>query len=123
MNLTLYRPDDITIVRRATGDFVVKAEKVDISRTAIDPTMTIKRSARKGLRANWSAVYNGCAKELGFVVSDRITLSVFGDGDVQDTVTAFRPWIAGEVLALEVHVWHRRRVRITRRTILTSMVG
>jgi len=43
-------------------------------------------------------------KELGFAVSDRITLVVAGGVEIQEAVKAFQKWIADEVLALQVSV-------------------
>ena len=43
-------------------------------------------------------------KELGFAVSDRITLSVGGAAEIQEAVKAFQKWIADEVLAVRVTV-------------------
>jgi isoleucyl-tRNA synthetase len=43
-------------------------------------------------------------KELGFAVSDRITLFVAGGVEIQEAVKAFQKWIADEVLALKVSV-------------------
>jgi hypothetical protein len=39
---------------------------------------------------------------LGFAVSDRITLFVGADAEIQEAVTAFQKWIAEEVLAVRV---------------------
>ena len=46
-------------------------------------------------------------KELGFAVSDRVTLSVGGPVEIQEAVKAFQKWIAFEVLALRVTVGER----------------
>jgi isoleucyl-tRNA synthetase len=43
-------------------------------------------------------------KELGFAVSDRVTLSVSGPAEIQEAVKAFQKWIADEVLAVKVTV-------------------
>jgi len=43
-------------------------------------------------------------KELGFAVSDRVTLSVGGPAEIQESVKAFQKWIADEVLAVRVTV-------------------
>jgi isoleucyl-tRNA synthetase len=43
-------------------------------------------------------------KELGFAVSDRITLAVGAGPEIEDAVKAFEKWIAAEVLATKVGV-------------------
>jgi isoleucyl-tRNA synthetase len=94
-------PDDITIVRRAAGDLVVQEEGGYFA--AIDPTVT-PELLREGIAREIVSRVQRLRKELGFAVSDRITLKVFGDDTVQDVVMHYREWIAEEVLALDVPV-------------------
>ena len=93
--------EDVTIVRRATGDLVVKEDGGYF--TAIDPTLT-PELRREGIARELVSRVQRLRKELDLAVSDRIVLSVAGDEDVRETVGQFRDWIASEVLALEVHV-------------------
>ena len=44
---------------------------------------------------------------MGFAVSDRVTLSVGGPAEIQESVKAFQKWIADEVLAIRVTVGER----------------
>jgi isoleucyl-tRNA synthetase len=93
--------DDLTIVRRASGDLVVKEEGGYFA--AIDPTLT-PELRREGVARELVSRVQRLRKELGFAVSDRIRLAVFGDDEVRDAVTALKDWIAGEVLARDVHI-------------------
>jgi isoleucyl-tRNA synthetase len=43
-------------------------------------------------------------KELLFAVSDRITLHVGADAEIQEAVKVFEKWIADEVLAMRVSI-------------------
>ena len=94
-------PEDVTIVRRATGSYVVKEDGAYFA--AIDPTIT-PELRREGIARELVSRVQRLRKELGFAVSDRITLSVAGDEETQETVLQFREWIAEEVLARDVHV-------------------
>lgn len=93
--------DDLTIVRRASGDLVVKEEGGYFA--AIDPTVT-PELRREGLARELVSKIQRLRKDLSFAVSDRIVLGIFGDDEVQDAANALKDWIAGEVLAREVHI-------------------
>ena len=93
--------DDVTIVRRASGELVVEEEAGFFA--ALDPVVT-PELRREGLaRELVSRVQRG-RKETGLAVSDRIVLYVGGDADVRAAVETHGAWIAGEVLATRV-VW------------------
>jgi isoleucyl-tRNA synthetase len=94
-------PDDLTIVRRASGELVVKEE--DGYFAAIDPTLT-PELRREGVARELISRIQRLRKELGFAVSDRIQLAIYGDDEVRDAATALKDWIAGEVLARDVHI-------------------
>ena len=92
---------DVTIVRRASGDLVVQEERGFFA--AIDPTIT------PALRREWVAReiisrVQRMRKDAGLAVSDRIRLSIQGDPDVEDAVEAHRSWIGDEVLARELFI-------------------
>lgn len=94
-------PEDLTIVRSASGDLVVKEEAGYFA--ALDPT--VSRELRlEGLARELVSRVQRLRKELGFAVSDRITLSVAGGQEIQDAVNAFEKWIAAEVLAVKITV-------------------
>ena len=92
--------DDLTIVRRATGDMVVKYSDGYVA--AIDPTVT-SELRREGISRELVNRVQRLRKELGFAVSDRIVLTVAGEAELTEAVTAHRDWISAEVLAPELH--------------------
>ncbi len=94
-------PDDLTIVRRASGDLVVQEEGGFVA--ALDPTVT-PALHREGLARELVSRVQRLRKETGLAVSDRIVLYVGGDPDVQGAVEEHGRWIGGEVLATRV-VW------------------
>jgi isoleucyl-tRNA synthetase len=97
----LLDPEDLTIVRRASGDLVVKEEKGYFA--ALDPAVTpILR--QEGIARELVSRIQRLRKEAGFSVSDRIRLHVAGDAEVEEAVRAHREWIAGEVLARQVDI-------------------
>jgi isoleucyl-tRNA synthetase len=93
--------EDLSIVRRASGDLVVKAEGGYVA--AIDPTIT-PELRREGVARELVNRVQRLRKELGYDVSDRIALMVAGDPAVLDAVQAHGDWIAGEVLATQLDV-------------------
>jgi isoleucyl-tRNA synthetase len=93
--------DDVTIVRRAVGDLVVQEGGGYFA--AIDPAVT-PALVREGIARELVSRIQRLRKELGFAVSDRVTLALFGDEILQDMVMHYREWIAEEVLALDVQV-------------------
>jgi isoleucyl-tRNA synthetase len=94
-------PDDVTIVRKASGALVVQHEGVRFA--AIDPTVTPALRA-EGIAREVVSRTQRLRKETGLDVSDRIILRVSGDPVVLDSVAAHRDWIAGEVLARDVEM-------------------
>jgi isoleucyl-tRNA synthetase len=91
--------DDVTIIRRASGDLVVQEDAGFFA--AIDPTVTPELELEGYAREVVSRVQR-MRKEAGFAVSDRITLTIGGGSDVHAFVRAHRAWIADEVLATEL---------------------
>jgi isoleucyl-tRNA synthetase len=94
-------PDDLTVVRRASGNLVVKEEAGFFA--AIDPTVT-PELRREGLARELVSRIQRMRKEASFAVSDRIVVYVAGDAETEGTVDAFREYISGEVLARELIV-------------------
>jgi isoleucyl-tRNA synthetase len=93
--------EDLTIVRTASGDLVVKEEGGYFA--ALDPA--VSRELRlEGIARELVSRIQRLRKELGFAVSDRITLFVAGNAEIQEAVGAFQKWIADEVLARKVGV-------------------
>lgn len=96
--------EDLTVVRRASGELVVKEEGGYFA--ALDPVVT-RELRLEGLARELVSRVQRLRKELGFAVSDRVTLSVGGPAEIQESVKAFQKWIADEVLALRVTVGER----------------
>ncbi|HMH85607.1 MAG TPA: isoleucine--tRNA ligase [Gemmatimonadaceae bacterium] len=93
--------EDLTVVRTASGDMVVKEEGGYFA--ALDSVVT-RELRLEGLAREVVSRVQRLRKELGFAVSDRITLRVGGGAEIQEAVKAFQKWIADEVLALKVAV-------------------
>ena len=94
-------PEDVTIVRRASGDLVVQEEAGFFA--ALDPFVT-PELRREGLARELISRIQRLRKESGLAVSDRIVLYVGGDAEVRAAVRAHGEWIGSEVLATRV-VW------------------
>jgi isoleucyl-tRNA synthetase len=92
-------PDDVSIVRRASGDLVVKAENGYVA--AIDPEISDALRG-EGIARELVNRVQRLRKELDYAVSDRIALGVTGDPAVLDAVMAHADWIANEVLATQL---------------------
>ncbi|MGH7604649.1 MAG: isoleucine--tRNA ligase [Gemmatimonadaceae bacterium] len=96
--------DDFTIVRRASGELVVKEEAGYFA--ALDPLVT--RDLRlEGLARELVSRIQRLRKESGFAVSDRITLFVGAEDEIREAVKEFQQWIADEVLAVRFSVGER----------------
>jgi isoleucyl-tRNA synthetase len=96
--------EDLTIVRSASGDMVVKEEAGYFA--ALDPTVSHELRL-EGLARELVSRIQRLRKELGFAVSDRITLFIGGGAEIQEAVKAFQKWIADEVLAVKLVVGDR----------------
>jgi isoleucyl-tRNA synthetase len=96
--------EDLTVVRRASGELVVKEEGGYFA--ALDPVVT-RELRLEGLARELVSRIQRLRKELGFAVSDRVTLSVGGPAEIQEAVKAFEKWIADEILARRVTVGER----------------
>jgi isoleucyl-tRNA synthetase len=94
-------PDDVTILRRAVGDLVVRESGGLLA--AIDPRLT-DSLRREGIAREVVSRVQRLRKDAKLAVSDRIVLRVSGDAPIEDAVREYNDWIAGEVLAREVVV-------------------
>lgn len=92
--------EDVTIVRRASGDHVVKYSGGYVA--AIDPAVT-PELRREGISRELVNRVQRLRKELGFAVSDRIVLTVAGGAELTEAVTSHRDRISAEVLAPELN--------------------
>jgi isoleucyl-tRNA synthetase len=94
-------PEDLTVVRRASGSLVVKESAGFFA--AIDPTVT-PELRREGFAREFVSRIQRMRKEAGFAVSDRIVVYVAGDSELEATAREFTDYISGEVLARELIV-------------------
>jgi isoleucyl-tRNA synthetase len=88
-------PDDLTVVRKASGTLVVSQDGTRFA--AIDPTLT-EALKREGLARELVSRVQRFRKDSGLMVSDRITLWVGGPAPLADAVEAHRAWICDETL-------------------------
>ncbi len=94
-------PEDLTVVRRASGNLVVKEAAGFFA--AIDPTVT-PTLRREGFARELVSKIQRTRKEARFAVSDRIVVYVAGDPELEATAREFTDYISGEVLARELSV-------------------
>jgi isoleucyl-tRNA synthetase len=94
-------PEDLTVIRRASGNLVVKEQEGFFA--AIDPTVT-PELRREGFARELVSKIQRMRKEAGFAVSDRIVVYVAGDPELEATAREFTDYISGEVLARELIV-------------------
>jgi isoleucyl-tRNA synthetase len=95
----LIAPEDVAIIRRASGAAVVQ-ENGGYG-VALDPTITPELRA-EGLAREVVSRIQRLRKEAGLAVSDRITVAVAGDEELEGAVAAHRQHIAEEVLAVRL---------------------
>ncbi len=95
----LIAPEDLTIIRRASGAAVVQ-EQAGYG-VALDPTMTPALRA-EGLAREVVSRVQRLRKDSQLAVSDRIRVAVAGDEELEGAVLAHREHIAQEVLAVQV---------------------
>ncbi len=84
-------PEDLTILRRATGGFAVQEAGGFLA--ALDPAVTPELALEGRARELLSRVQR-MRKEHGFAVSDRISLRIVGGEQVQEVMRAHGAWIA-----------------------------
>jgi isoleucyl-tRNA synthetase len=93
--------DDLTIIRRASGDLIVKEAAGYFA--AINPQVTPELRA-EGLAREVVSRLQRMRKESGFAVSDRVSLWLAGPAEIEAAVKTHESWIAGEVLARRISV-------------------
>jgi isoleucyl-tRNA synthetase len=94
-------PDDLTIVRRASGEMIVKESAGYFA--AIDPIVT-PELRMEGLAREVVSRVQKMRKDAGLAVSDRIFVAVAGWDELEEAVRAHGARIAEEVLAREITV-------------------
>lgn len=95
----LIEPDDVTIIRRASGDAVV--QEAGGYGVALDTTVTPELRA-EGLSREVISRIQRLRKEAGLDVSDRIAAVVDADDEVEAAVVHYRDRIMEETLAIRV---------------------
>lgn len=88
--------EDLSIIRRASGEMLVKEEGGYFA--AIDAEVTPELKM-EGLAREFVSKMQRLRKESGFAVSDRITVSAAGNEEVEGALRAHQSWIAEELLA------------------------
>ena len=94
-------PEDVTIVRRASGNMIVNETAGYFA--AIDPTVT-PELRMEGLAREVVSRVQRLRKDSGLAVSDRIRLAVSGSEELENAIRTHKEWIANEVLALDMTV-------------------
>ncbi|MBA2708069.1 MAG: isoleucine--tRNA ligase [Gemmatimonadaceae bacterium] len=94
-------PDDLTVVRRASGNMVVKESAGYFA--AIDPDVT-PGLRMEGLAREVVSRVQRMRKEAGLAVSDRIVLAIGGSDELEAAARAHRAKIAEEVLARDITI-------------------
>ncbi len=95
----LIDPEDVAIIRRASGAAVVQEDGG--YGVALDPTVTPELRL-EGLAREVISRVQRLRKEAQLDVSDRITVAVAGDEELESAVAAHRGRIAEEVLAVQL---------------------
>ena len=93
--------DDVTIIRRASGDAIVQEHGG--YGVALDPTITPALKA-EGLAREVISRVQRLRKETQLEVSDRIAVAVAGDAELESAVVTHRGRISEEVLAVRLLV-------------------
>ncbi|MEO8576180.1 MAG: isoleucine--tRNA ligase, partial [Gemmatimonadales bacterium] len=94
-------PDDLTIIRTASGDMTVKEASGYFA--ALDSVVT-PELRMEGLAREVVSRVQRMRKDAGFAVSDRIVLAIGGTAELEEAVRAHKARIADEVLAREITV-------------------
>jgi isoleucyl-tRNA synthetase len=97
-------PEDLTIVRHATGSLVVREEGGLFA--ALDPTIT-PELRREGAARELVSKIQQMRKAARFAVSDRVRVDLEGGPELAAVVQEHETYIAGEVLASEVTLGRR----------------
>jgi isoleucyl-tRNA synthetase len=96
-------PEDLTIIRRASGDLIVKESSGYFA--AIDANVT-PELRKEGLAREVVSRIQRLRKDSGLAVSDRIRLMVSGTEELEAAIRGYEKWIADEVLAVKLEVGH-----------------
>src|SRR6266850_1989404 len=89
-------PEDVTVTREVTGDWLVQADGPYV--VALDPQLT-EDLVQEGLAREVVNRVQRLRKEAGYEYTTRIELSVAGAADVVAATEAFQAFVEGETLA------------------------
>jgi isoleucyl-tRNA synthetase len=92
----MLQPEDLTVIRRATGEYAVQEEGGVV--VALDPRVT-PELRQEGMARELVSRVQRMRKDAGLQVSDRIRLAVRGADEIESAARAHREYVAGEVLA------------------------
>jgi isoleucyl-tRNA synthetase len=92
-------PEDVTIVRHASGSLLVREENGLFA--ALDPVIT-PELRREGMARELVSKIQQMRKAARFAVSDRVRVDLDGGPELAAVVQEYESYIAGEVLANEV---------------------
>jgi isoleucyl-tRNA synthetase len=95
------QPDDLTVLRRASGEYAVQEEAGYV--VALDPRLTAALR-QEGMARELVSRVQRMRKDAGLLVSDRIRLTIAGADAIEAAVQAHAGYVAGEVLACELRV-------------------
>lgn len=93
-------PDDFEVVRAVKEDVIAQAD--GCLTVALDTTLD-DNLIREGLAREIVNKVNTMRRNSGFEVTDRISLTIQGSEAITAALVEYRDYIAGEVLALEIH--------------------
>jgi len=91
-------PEELEVVEEAREGLVVQGDGAYT--VAMDPTLDAEL-VQEGLARELVNRIQRFRKDSGLDISDRISLGLFGDQEVQDAARAFQDFVAGETLAQE----------------------
>ena len=95
------QPEDLTILRRASGEYAVQEEGGYV--VALDPRVT-PALRQEGVARELVSRVQRMRRDAGLEVSDRIRLDLVGAEAIEQAARAHVGYIAGEVLARELRI-------------------
>lgn len=93
--------EEVTVVRRATGDLLVKEAAGRFVALDLHQTPELRR---EGIARELVSRIQRMRKDEGLEVSDRVKIWIWGDSEIENAVAEYIDWMAGEVLARDVQV-------------------
>jgi isoleucyl-tRNA synthetase len=94
-------PEELEVVEEARGELVVQGDGRFTA--ALDPSISPELK-REGLARELVNRIQRLRKDAGLEITDRISLSIAGPGEIREAADTFRDFIAGETLATDYTV-------------------